>query len=280
MATMEQKSVRRREDARLLTGSGNYVGDPRPDGLVHAVLLRSPHAHATIGPLDVSHARAVPGVIDIVTHADLTDVHPIPGGIGFPRPDGSPAPKTDRALLAHGRVRFVGEPVALVLADTRAAAQEAAEAILVEYDPLPLVTEPRAALAPGAPAVWEDVPDNTAFLWQRGDSGGGGGRARMRRPCDDARLLGLPRYRQFDGAPRGLGRGRTGWPARRPRLPPVALRPAQRPGQRQLQAGAHRYPGAGRGRRRLVRHEIRHSPGGCAGRLGCPPPEPPGPLDC
>ncbi|MDR3536597.1 MAG: xanthine dehydrogenase family protein molybdopterin-binding subunit [Acetobacteraceae bacterium] len=170
MATMEQKSVRRREDSRLLTGRGNYVADARPDGLLVAVLLRSPHAHATIAAIDTEAARAIPGVAGVFTHADLTDVDPIPGGIGFPRPDGSPAPKTDRALLAHGRVRFVGEPVALVLADSRAAGLEAAEAILVEYDPLPLVTNPLAALAPGAPAVWDDVPDNTGFLWQRGDS--------------------------------------------------------------------------------------------------------------
>jgi carbon-monoxide dehydrogenase large subunit len=170
MATMEQKSVRRREDARLLTGRGNYVADPQPEGLLHAVLLRSPHAHATIRSIDISAAiGAATGVAGVFTHEDLTDVTPIAGGIGFPRPDGSPAAKTDRALLAHGKVRFVGEPVALILADTKAAALEAAEAVTVGYDPLPLVIDPIAALAPGAPAVWDEYPDNTAFLWQRGD---------------------------------------------------------------------------------------------------------------
>jgi carbon-monoxide dehydrogenase large subunit len=170
MATMQTKSVRRREDERLLTGRGNYVSDPRPTGLLNAVLVRSPHAHAAIRTIDTSAAAAMPGVAGVFTHADLTDVASIPGGIGFPRPDGGPAAKTDRALLADGRVRFVGEPVALVLAETRAIAQEAAEAVLVDYDPLPLVTEPEAALAPGAPAVWDDVPDNIGFLWKRGDA--------------------------------------------------------------------------------------------------------------
>ncbi|MFL5284732.1 MAG: xanthine dehydrogenase family protein molybdopterin-binding subunit, partial [Rhodopila sp.] len=99
-------------------------------------------------------------------------VAPIPGGIGFPRPDGSPAPKTDRPLLAVDKVRFVGEPVALVIAETRADGLAAAEAIEVDYASLPLVTEPAAALASGAPAVWDDVPDNIAFLWQRGDADG------------------------------------------------------------------------------------------------------------
>jgi aerobic carbon-monoxide dehydrogenase large subunit len=169
MANLQTKSVRRREDERLLTGRGNYVSDARPEGLLHAALVRSPHAHARIAGLDPSEAARLPDVVAVFTHADLTDVAPIPGGIGFPRPDGSPAPKTDRALLADDRVRFVGEPVAMVLARTRSAAQEAAEAVLVDYDPLPVVTEPEAALADGAPPVWDDVPDNIGFLWKRGD---------------------------------------------------------------------------------------------------------------
>ncbi len=117
-------------------------------------------------------AREIEGVIAVYTGADLIDVSPIPGGIGFPRPDGSPAPKTDRPLLAGDRVRFVGEPVALVIASTREAGLEAAEAIMVEYAGMPLVTEPAAAMAPGAPAVWDDVPDNIGFLWKRGDAEG------------------------------------------------------------------------------------------------------------
>lgn len=169
MATLQSRSVRRREDVRLLTGKGNYAADPHPPGILHAVLVRSPHAHATIGGIDITAARAVPGVIGVFTGADLTDVAPIPGGIGFPRPDGSPAPKTDRALLASDRVRFVGEPVAMVVAETSGAAKDAAEAVAVDYRELPLVTDPIAAMKPGAPTVWDDVPDNIGFLWKRGD---------------------------------------------------------------------------------------------------------------
>ena len=172
MATMQTKSVRRREDVRLLTGQGNYTADAAPAGMAVAILLRSPHAHARIQHIDVAPARGLPGVIAVYTAADLTDVTPIAGGIGFPRPDGGPAPKTDRPLLATDRVRFVGEPVAMIVAETRAAGLEAAEAILVDYAPLPVVTEPAAAMAAGATPVWDDVPDNIGFLWKRGDADG------------------------------------------------------------------------------------------------------------
>jgi aerobic carbon-monoxide dehydrogenase large subunit len=172
VSTIQAKSVRRREDVRLLTGGGNYAADAAPPGMAVAVFLRSPHAHARIEAIDTAPARSVPGVIGVYTAADLTDVAPIAGGIGFPRPDGGPAPKTDRPLLATDRVRFVGEPVALVVAESRDAGLEAAEAIIVDYAGLAVVTEPLAAMRAGAPAVWDDVPDNIGFLWQRGDAAG------------------------------------------------------------------------------------------------------------
>jgi carbon-monoxide dehydrogenase large subunit len=172
MATIQTKSVRRREDLRLLTGQGNYTADAAPAGMAVAIFLRSPYAHARITHLDIAPARGIAGVIAVYSAADLTDVAPIPGGIGFPRPDGGSAPKTDRPLLATDRVRFVGEPVALVIAETRGAGLEAAEAIIVDYDALPVVTEPVAAMATGATPVWDDVPDNIGFLWKRGDAEG------------------------------------------------------------------------------------------------------------
>jgi aerobic carbon-monoxide dehydrogenase large subunit len=172
MSTIQAKSVRRREDLRLLTGQGNYAADAAPFGMAVAIFLRSPHAHARIEHIDASPARAVPGVIAVYTATDLTGVGPIAGGIGFPRPDGGPAPKTDRPLLAAGRVRFVGEPVALVIAETRAAGLEAADSIIVEYSGMPVVTEPAAAMQAGASPVWDDVPDNIGFLWKRGDADG------------------------------------------------------------------------------------------------------------
>jgi carbon-monoxide dehydrogenase large subunit len=175
MSTIQAKSVRRREDLRLLTGAGNYTADAQPEGMAVAVLLRSPHAHARITAIDTAAAKTLPGVFGVFTAADLTDVSPIAGGIGFPRPDGGPAPKTDRALLAGDRVRFVGEPVALIVAESRAAGLEAAEAIVVDYDAMPLVTDVNAAMAPGAPTVWDDVTDNIGFLWKRGDAEGAAG---------------------------------------------------------------------------------------------------------
>jgi carbon-monoxide dehydrogenase large subunit len=134
-----------------------------------AALVRSPHAHAAITGIDTGAARGIPGVVGVYTHADLTDVAPIPGGIGFPRPDGGPSAKTDRPLLATGRVRFVGEPVAVVVAETRGAALEAVDAVLADYDPRSVVTDPIAAMQSGAPAVWDEYPDNIGFLWKRGD---------------------------------------------------------------------------------------------------------------
>src|SRR5690348_12042952 len=100
MATLQAKSVRRREDVRLLAGKGNYAADGAPPGTLTAVFLRSPQAHATIRSLDASAARALPGVRAVVTAADLTELNQIPGGINFPRPDGGPAPKPNRPLLA------------------------------------------------------------------------------------------------------------------------------------------------------------------------------------
>jgi carbon-monoxide dehydrogenase large subunit len=172
MSIVQTKSVRRREDVRFITGRGNYTADAMAGDMPVAILLRSSHAHARIDRIGTAAAKAMPGVIGVYTAADLTDVSPIPGGIGFPRPGGGPAPKTDRHLLATDRVRFVGEPVALIVADNRAAGLDAAEAIEVDYDVLPVVTAAEAAMAPGAPAVWDDVPDNIGFLWKRGDADG------------------------------------------------------------------------------------------------------------
>jgi carbon-monoxide dehydrogenase large subunit len=169
MSTLESRSIRRREDPRLLTGGGNYAADAHRPDMLHAVLVRSSHAHARISGIDVSAARGMPGIVGVYTADDLTDVNATPGGIGFPRPDGGPSAKTDRPLLVRDRVRFVGEPIALVLADTHAAGLAAAEAVTIDYDELPLVTDPVSAMAPGAPPVWDEYPDNIGYLWKRGD---------------------------------------------------------------------------------------------------------------
>lgn len=170
MSTLTTRSVRRREDQRLLTGGGNYAADARRDGMLHAILLRSPHAHADIVSIDTSAARAMPGIVGVWTEDDLTNVKPLPGGIGFPRPDGGKAAQTDRPLLASHRVRFVGEPVVLIVAETRAAGLEAAEAVIVDYAERPVVIDGVAAMQTGAPAVWDEYPDNIGYLWKRGDA--------------------------------------------------------------------------------------------------------------
>jgi aerobic carbon-monoxide dehydrogenase large subunit len=144
----------RKEDPRLLTGRGRYVADLALPGLLHAVILRSPHAHARIRRIDTERTRAHPGVVDVVTFADL-------GPAGRAMPMVPPHPELrghNFAPLAGDRARFVGEPVAAVVAESRYAAEDARELIEVEYEALPSAQ----TLAPGAPAVHEDVADNLA----------------------------------------------------------------------------------------------------------------------
>ena len=203
----------------------------------------------------------------------------IPGGIGFPRPDGGPAPKTDRPLLAGDRVRFVGEPVALIIAATRAAGLEAAEAIAVDYTALPVVTEPAAAHAHrrarglGRRARQYRLPVATRRRRRHRCRAGRIG------PCNDPGIHRLARHRQFHGAAWRLGRIAADGRIELHALPPIAVRPAQRDGRRQFSDPADRYPRASGRCRRLLRDEIRRAPGIRAGRLGRPPAEPSGALD-
>jgi carbon-monoxide dehydrogenase large subunit len=144
----------RKEDPRLLTGRGRYVGDITLPGMLHVVLLRSPHAHARIRRVDAARAREHPGVADVVTFADLGPAA---------RPLAMVPPHVELrgrnfSLLAGDRARFVGEPVAAVVADSRYAAEDARELVEVEYEPLTSAQ----TLAPGAPAVHDDIPDNVA----------------------------------------------------------------------------------------------------------------------
>ncbi|MBR1217196.1 xanthine dehydrogenase family protein molybdopterin-binding subunit [Bradyrhizobium sp. U87765 SZCCT0131] len=164
--------VRRVEDQRLVTGHGRYVDDIAHADALWLVLLRSPHAHARIVAIDTTAARAMPGVEAIYTGADLVadDIGALPTLPVFKRPDGSPMTFPERRLLAHEVVRFTGEAVAAVVATSRAAAQSAAEAIAVDYDVLPAVTDPQAAIAPGAPAVWPQAPDNIVAATSYGDA--------------------------------------------------------------------------------------------------------------
>jgi len=165
------QGVSRFEDPRLIRGGGRYTDDIKLPGLVHAVVLRSPHAHAKIKSIDTAAAKAAPGVLVVLTAKDVkaagyTDL-PVPAGLK--RRDGSPMYKPRYPILAEDRVRWVGDYVAFVVAETVAQAQDAAELIRVDYEELPAVTSTAEAPGPGAPRVWEDCADNVCFVELIGD---------------------------------------------------------------------------------------------------------------
>jgi len=159
------------EDGRFVTGRGAYVDDLKLDGMVHAAVARAPMPGVIAG-LDVEAAREAPGVLGVWTHDDLAaaggPTH-LPCPVTLPMTNGEEAFKAARPVLAKDKARFTGEAVAFVVAETRAAAREAAELIELDLDEIEVVTEARAALAEGAPAVWDEVPDNVGFVWARGD---------------------------------------------------------------------------------------------------------------
>jgi carbon-monoxide dehydrogenase large subunit len=163
------RSLRRLEDARFLTGTAHYVEDFSPAGQLHAVVLRSPHAHARIDGIDAEAARAMPGVHAIVTAADL-DADGI-GDLPCIAQVATVAPMIvpPRPALARDRVRHAGDPVAFVVADSREQARDAAERIAVVYRPLPAVVDAVKALAPDAPLLWDEVPGNLSYRFERGD---------------------------------------------------------------------------------------------------------------
>jgi len=163
------RSVRRFEDFRFLTGAGRYVEDLALPGQVHAHVLRSPLAHAAIERIDTAAARDDSGVLGVFTETDLRadGIGPLPciAQVGTVDPMIVPP----RYALARGRVRHVGDPVALVVAEARDQARDAAERIAVEYRPLDAVVDAAAALLPDAATIWDDAPGNLCFRFQRGD---------------------------------------------------------------------------------------------------------------
>ncbi len=168
--------VRRVEDLRFLTGGGRYTADLDVPGQAHAALVRSPHAHALVRSIDSRAARDVEGVLGVYDSADLraAGIGPLPSLTGTPpfqvvNADGSALPEASQYPLASGRVRHVGEAVAMVVAETLAQARDAAELLDIAYEPLPAVTTIEAALAPDAPKLWPELPDNRTLDWQSGD---------------------------------------------------------------------------------------------------------------
>ena len=163
--------VRRVEDSRLLKGAGRYTDDFVVPGTLHGVVLRSPHAAARIIAIDVTAARTLPGVRAVYTAADLNadGVGPLPCAVPMTNRDGSAAPLPPHPVLADGAVRHVGDPVVFVVAETMQAARDAAEAVLVDYDVLPAVTDLATAMDAGQPQVWPEAGHNLAFDWEIGN---------------------------------------------------------------------------------------------------------------
>jgi carbon-monoxide dehydrogenase large subunit len=163
--------VRRVEDPRLLLGRGRYTDDIAVAGEAVAIVLRSPHAAARIVSIDTAAAKALPGVLGVYTSADLDadGIGGIPCAIPLNNKDGSPRAEAPHPVLASGHVRHVGDPVALIVAETNQAARDAAEAVLVDYDILPSVTDLGVVMEPGQPLVWPHVPGNVCFDWDIGD---------------------------------------------------------------------------------------------------------------
>src|SRR5258708_1712195 len=165
------QGVPRFEDPRLVRGEGRYVGDIALPGVAFGHALLSPHAHARIRAIDVSRAKAAPGVLAVLTGADWIasgwgDL-PVPGGLK--RRDGSPIYRPRYPALVKDRVRWVGDYVAFVVAETKHQAADAAELIEVDYEPLPAVVSTAQAAAPGAPLVYEECRDNICFVHVDGD---------------------------------------------------------------------------------------------------------------
>ena len=162
--------VLRFEDPRLLRGQGRFVNDVNLPGQAHAVFVRSPHAHANIRSIDVEAAKKSPGVVAVLTGHDVKA-----DGLGMPkanmprkRPDGKPMYAPQRPPLVADRVRYVGDPVVMVVADTLAQAKDAAELVNIDYEAIRSVTQTADTVKPGAPAVWDDCPDNISNNVERG----------------------------------------------------------------------------------------------------------------
>ncbi len=155
------------EDDALLRGQGRFGDDVKPEGALAAVFVRSPHAFAGIERIDVAAAKSAPGVVAVLTAADLSDAHyhSISHGHPIPGRGGKTAVSPHRPSLAESRVMHVGEPVAMVIAKSAAAAQDAAEKIVVDYQPLTPVTDAREAVKTGAPQLWPEAPGNIGFDW-------------------------------------------------------------------------------------------------------------------
>jgi carbon-monoxide dehydrogenase large subunit len=179
MATSTETSVygqpiKRREDPRFITGRGRYVDDVRLPGMTYAAFVRSPHAHARIRGIDVARAKALPGVVAVFTGADMTGVNSLPCGWDLRKDKNVPGVVQDLIMpphmpLASDEARHVGDPVAIVIAESQTAAVDGADLVVVDWEALPTVTSTEKATQTGQPLVHASVPGNVAFKWEIGD---------------------------------------------------------------------------------------------------------------
>src|SRR6266568_8069846 len=168
------KSIKRREDPRFITGRGSYVDDLKIPGMTYAAFVRSPHAHARIRRIDTAAAKAHPGVVAVFTGSDMKGVNSLPCGWDLRKAKNVPGVVQDLAMVPHMPLtsdvaRHVGDPVAVVIADSQDAATDGAEKVRVDWEPLPSVTATESASTAGAPKIHGDAPGNVAFKWALGD---------------------------------------------------------------------------------------------------------------
>ena len=163
--------VQRKEDFRFITGKGHYTDDVNRHGQTHAAFLRSPHAHAEIRSIDASAALSMPGVVAIFTGDDLVadKIGGLICGWMIHSRDGEPMKAGAHPALAQGKVRYVGDHVAVVIAETLSQARDALEKIIVDYKVLPANVATRDALKPGTPVVHDVAPDNAVYRWALGN---------------------------------------------------------------------------------------------------------------
>src|SRR5215468_11142505 len=164
--------VPRTEDPVLVSGKGRFTDDVNLPGQAHCVIVRSHYAHGVVRNIEAAAARSMPGVLGVYTATDLESagVGPLPPRQVMNNRDGTPMLSPTRYALATGKVCYVGDPVAAVVAETVARAKDAAEVVIVDIDPLPAVTTPKEAASPGAPQLYEDVPGNVGLDFHYGDS--------------------------------------------------------------------------------------------------------------
>jgi aerobic carbon-monoxide dehydrogenase large subunit len=210
--------VRRKEDPRLITGKSTYVGDLQLAGMLHVAFVRSQYAHANINNIDTSAAEGMPGVVQVLVGADAPKlVNPVSAD-GSDIPDAGSTDSTDitKYPLAYNRVRYVGEPVAAVVAQTEVQARDAADAIMVDYDPLPAVTDMEKAVAEDAPLLYDDKPGNISASFEKKagdiDAAFADAPVKVQARIRSQRLSGVPmETRGVVAAPDPLSGGLTLW---------------------------------------------------------------------